>query len=101
MDESVQALDGFDSEVWPESRLAKLAGLADRADFDTWVGQLRRAETSIREIPETARGVAGWPGTQEVPGLAAARQPAVLTRCTAVMCAGSAPTGTASTREAG
>lgn len=48
MDESVQALDGFDSEVWPESRLAELAGLADRADFDTWVGQLRRAETSIR-----------------------------------------------------
>ncbi|MGH3285936.1 MAG: hypothetical protein ACRDPD_14820, partial [Streptosporangiaceae bacterium] len=45
MDESVLALGGFDSEVWPESRLA---GLADRGDFDMWVGQLRRAETSIR-----------------------------------------------------
>jgi hypothetical protein len=48
MDESVQALDGFDSEVWPESRPAELAGLADRGDFDMWIGQLRRAETSIR-----------------------------------------------------
>lgn len=48
MDESVLALGGFDSEVWPESRLAELAGLADRHDFDMWVGQLRRAEASIR-----------------------------------------------------
>jgi hypothetical protein len=48
MDESVLALSGFDSEVWPESRLAELAGLADRHDFDMWVNQLRRAETSIR-----------------------------------------------------
>ena len=48
MDESVLSLGVFDSEVWPESRLAELAGLADRHDFDMWVGQLRRAETSIR-----------------------------------------------------
>jgi hypothetical protein len=48
MDESVLALGGFDGEVWPESRLAELAELADRSDFDMWVGQLRRAEASIR-----------------------------------------------------
>jgi len=47
MDESVQA-QGFDSELWPEPSLAELAGLADRHDFDMWVDQLRRAETSIR-----------------------------------------------------
>jgi hypothetical protein len=48
MDESVPSLGGFDSEWWPESRLAELARLADRDDFDMWVDQLRRAETLIR-----------------------------------------------------
>ena len=42
-------LRGPGIELGPEPRLAELAGLADRHDFDMWVDQLRRAETSIRK----------------------------------------------------
>jgi len=47
MDASVLE-QGFSAELWPESRLAKLAGVADREDFDWWIGHLRAAEASIR-----------------------------------------------------
>ena len=69
MDECVLAVGGFDSEVWPEDRLAELAGLADRHDFDMWVGQLRRAETSIRRYRKRLEALRNGRAPRRVPGL--------------------------------
>jgi hypothetical protein len=58
MDESVQALGGFDSELWPESRLAELAGLASAACRRTRLPSMAAATCKASEVAHAASAAA-------------------------------------------